>query len=378
MKKNNFKLFKIKKILISKGYKISKNPISLFKGKLKSFYFTALAGFFLILFFGIMPSLNQNLKTFFTTNKIVENNSKLNFEKVLEGKEIELKDKEEIESEKIRFTDLFLDIFEFENLPDDVVRFSASTLEQIFKDNNYKLKNIRNNKIVKPVKIDLLPREIKSIESTKKRKNLFIQIVLPLILEENRRIKIERKRLFVILNKNNNSDSERKWLKNKFKQYGVVNRDLTTLKIRMDEIPVSLAIAQAAKETGWGTSRFALDGNALFGQWTYTGEGIKPASADSDTKHKVMKFKVLQASVRAYQRNLNTHSSYRMFRKIRAIQRDNYGELNSLELVNYLDKYAATGKEYTRILKQIIEQNKLTDFDDAKLLPSSNKIKKLI
>jgi len=378
MKKNNFKLSKIKKILISKGYKISKNPISLFKGKLKSFYFTTLVSFFLILFFGIMPSLNQNLKKFFTVNKIVENNSKLNFEKVLEGKEIELKDKEEIESEKIRFTDLFLDIFEFENLPDDVVRFSASTLEQIFKDNNYKLKNIRNNKIVKPVKIDLLPREIKSIESTKKRKNLFIQIVLPLILEENRRIKIERKRLFVILNKNNNSDSERRWLKNKFKQYGVVNRDLTTLKIRMDEIPVSLAIAQAAKETGWGTSRFALDGNALFGQWTYTGEGIKPASADSDTNHKVMKFKVLQASVRAYQRNLNTHSSYRMFRKIRAIQRDNYGELNSLELVNYLDKYAATGKEYTKILKQIIEQNKLTDFDDAKLLPSSNKLKKLI
>tara|TARA_B100000686_G_C16206664_1_gene673294 strand:- start:426 stop:629 length:204 start_codon:yes stop_codon:yes gene_type:complete len=67
-----------------------------------------------------------------------------------------------------------------------------------------------------------------------------------------------------------------------------------------------------------------------------------------------------------------------MFRKVRAIQRDNYGKLNSLELVNHLDKYAATGKEYTRILKQIIEQNKLTDFDDAKLLPSSEKLKKLI
>ena len=377
MKKNNFKLSKIKKILIDKGYKIRKSPASLFKGQLKSFYFTTLVSFFLILFFGFMPSINKSLTKFLTVPVIVENNSKLNFEKVLEGKEIETNEKE-VESEKIRFTDLFLDIFEFENLPDDVVRFSANTLEQIFKDNNYKLKNIRSSKIVKPVKIDLLPREIKSIESTKKRKNLFIQIVLPLILEENQRIKLERKRLFVILNKNNNSDSERKWLKNKFKQYGVVNRDLTTLKIRMDEIPVSLAIAQAAKETGWGTSRFALDGNALFGQWTYTGEGIKPASADIDAKHKVMKFKVLQASVRAYQRNLNTHSSYRMFRKVRAIQRDNYGKLNSLELVNHLDKYAATGKEYTRILKQIIEQNKLTDFDDAKLLPSSKKLKKLI
>ena len=75
----------------------------------------------------------------------------------------------------------------------------------------------------------------------------------------------------------------------------------------MDEIPVSLAIAQAAKETGWGTSRFAQQGNALFGQWTYDGNGIKPAGSDAGDTHKVMKFKILKASVRAYQRNLNTH-----------------------------------------------------------------------
>ena len=82
----------------------------------------------------------------------------------------------------------------------------------------------------------------------------------------------------------------------------------------MDEIPVSLAIAQAAKETGWGTSRFAQEGNALFGQWTWSGEGLKPKDADKSKGHKVMKFNVLQASVRAYQRNLNTHSSYKNLR----------------------------------------------------------------
>ena len=146
----------------------------------------------------------------------------------------------------------------------------------------------------------------------------------------------------------------------------------------MDEIPVSLAIAQAAKETGWGTSRFAQQGNALFGQWTYDGEGIKPAGSDVGDTHKVMKFKILKASVRAYQRNLNTHAGYKKFRKVRAIQRDVFGKMNSLELVNYLDKYAATGNEYVKILKQIIEQNKLTDFDDAKILPSSKKEKSLI
>ena len=91
-----------------------------------------------------------------------------------------------------------------------------------------------------------------------------------------------------------------------------------------------------------------------------------------------MKFKVLKASVRAYQRNLNTHKSYREFRKVRAIQRDNKGILNSLELVNYLHEYAETGVKYTEVLKKIIQQNQLIDFDKAKILPTSKKLKSLI
>ena len=164
----------------------------------------------------------------------------------------------------------------------------------------------------------------------------------------------------------------------KFKQYGVKNKDLLTLKIRMDEIPVSLAIAQAAKETGWGTSRFALEGNALFGQWTFSGEGIKPLAIDNDKTHKIMKFQILQASIRAYQRNLNTHSGYKKFRKFRAMARDNDEKLDSLVLADYLDQYAETGVEYTKVLKKIIQQNSLKDFDDVKLLPTSKKLKKLI
>ena len=377
MKPKNLNLLKIKKILLKKGYIIKKSSSLINLKPFKSFNYTILASIILIFSFGIMPYVLKLSSKLLSSPLTVENNSKLNFERVLDGKNLELNNKKE-ESDKLKVTDLFLDIFEFEGVPDNTVRFSASTLEEIYKDNGFNLNEIRNKKIVKPVKIDLLPKEIKQIENTKKRKNLFIQIVLPLILEENTRIKVERKKLFAVLNKNNNSDSEIKWLKSKFKQYGVVNRDLTTLKIRMDEIPVSLAIAQAAKETGWGTSRFALEGNALFGQWTFSGEGIKPKGADIGDTHKVMKFKVLQASVRAYQRNLNTHSSYREFRKMRAIQRDNQGNLNSLELVNYLDKYAETGLEYTKILKKIIEQNNLTDFDDAELLPSSKKMKKII
>tara|TARA_B100001059_G_scaffold111630_1_gene111867 strand:- start:353 stop:772 length:420 start_codon:yes stop_codon:yes gene_type:complete len=139
-----------------------------------------------------------------------------------------------------------------------------------------------------------------------------------------------------------------------------------------------MAIAQAAKETGWGTSRFAQEGNALFGQWTWSGEGIKPKGAEDGTTHKVMKFVVLQASVKAYQRNLNTHSTYKNFRRARAEMRDKKKKLDSIILSEHLDKYAETGKEYVRILQQIIKQNRLTDFDDAKLLPSSISLESLI
>ena len=376
--KKRINISSIKKILLNKGYKIYKDQKKSIHKDFASFYYTAITGIFLIFFFSFTPKVALLTDKIFSEQVIVENTSKFNFDRALNGKkELDLKPQEKA---KLSFKNMYSDIEEkFDDIPSDLVRFKASTLDQLFKDTKYSLKKVRKTKLVNPGNsIDLLPKEIKQIESTKKRKEFFIRIVLPLILEENYLIRLDRKRLFVILNKNNNTESERKWLKSKFKQYGVVNRDFTTLKIRMDEIPVSLAIAQAAKETGWGTSRFALEGNALFGQWTWSGEGIKPASADSDATHKIMKFKILRASVRAYQRNLNTHSSYKEFREARAIQRDNDGKLNSLELVKYLDKYAETGKEYIVVLKKIIEQNSLTDFDAVKLLPSSKKLKKLI
>jgi Bax protein len=116
----------------------------------------------------------------------------------------------------------------------------------------------------------------------------------------------------------------------------------------------------------------------LFGQWTWLGDGIKPAGADDDSTHKVMKFKVLQASVKAYQRNLNTHSTYKDFRSARAELRDEGKKLDSMILTRHLDEYAETGKAYVEILQQIIRQNNLTDFDDAKLLPSNIDLLSLI
>jgi len=378
MLKKKFDLEEIKKVLKKKGFIISKKKkitLPQVNNDIKSLGYTLLVSVVIILFSYLLPSFIDFQKNIILASKEIENKSKSTLEKVLKGKPLENDSKLD---EGLNIKNLFEDVFKFDQLPTDTVRLNASTIEQLFKDTNYTLEDVRKTKLVKPITLSLLPEEMKMIESSTKKKNLFIKIILPLILEENNRIRLDRRKLFNVLNKNKNTDLEKKWLNIKFKQYGVLNKDLSTLKIRMDEIPVSLAIAQAAKETGWGTSRFALEGNALFGQWTWSGEGIKPAGADNNTTHKIMKFKILKSSVRAYQRNLNTHSSYKDFRLARAELRDNKMKVDSLILANYLDKYAETGKEYVKILKKIIKQNNLTEFDDVKLLPSSKKLKSLI
>ena len=331
-----------------------------------------LSSFVLVSFFYILPILINFTEKNFNTKEYTNNSQKIL------AYTLNKKDKNKKESDTLKEKDLLFDIFSLNNLESDSVRLSASTIKQLFEDTGYDLNDVRKKKLVKPVALTLLPQEIKMIESVKKRKEFFIQIVLPLIIQENNNIKKDRRTLFNIINKSNNLDSEKQWLDKKYKQYGVKSKDLSTLKMRMDEIPVSLAIAQAAKETGWGTSRFAQEGNALFGQWTWSGEGLTPKDVEKGKDHKVMKFNILQASVRAYQRNLNTHSTYKDFRKARAELRDSNKSLDSIELSKYLNKYAETGNQYVEVLQKIIQQNKLQDFDDAKLMPSSVDLESLI
>ena len=332
-----------------------------------------LSSFVVTLFFYVAPIVinftdkNFNNKEFTNNSKNILNNT-LNKDKIIE-------EDTDIDTDE---RDLLYDILEENNSEINLVRYTTSEIDTLFKELNYNLKNVRDTKLVKPIDIGLLPNEIKNIGNTKKRKNMFIKIVLPLIVKENNKIRIDRKRLFTILNKNSNTDIEKKWLEKKYKQYGVRKNDLSTLKVRMDEIPVSLAIAQAAKETGWGTSRFALKGNALFGQWTWSGEGLKPKNADKGKDHKVMRFHSLQLSVRAYLRNLNTHSTYKNLRKARTKLRNQNKSLDSIILSKHLDKYAETGNQYIEVLQKIIEQNSLKDFDEARLLPSSKDLESLI
>ena len=356
---------------------LKRNRIKPFKvfdeNNLNSLPRVILSSVLVILFFYSLPIIIN-----FTSNKIESSAGIQNKSKAILAYTLNKKSSNLTNTQTLNEDDLLIDIYSLNDQETDTVRLDASTIKQLFEDTDYKLDDVRKKKLVKPIALTLLPAEIKMIESVKKRKEFFIQIVLPLILEENKNIKLDRKRLFNIINKSNNSSSEKKWLEKKYRQYGIPSRDLSVLKIRMDIVPVSLALAQAAKETGWGTSRFAQQGNALFGQWTWSGEGLKPKDAEKNEGHKVMKFNVLQASVRAYQRNINTHSSYEDFRLARAELRDLGKPLDSMILSEYLDKYAETGNEYVKVLQKIIQQNNLKDFDDAKLLPSSIALESLI
>ena len=161
----------------------------------------------LVSFFYIAPILINFTDKNFNTKEYT-NNSK----KIL-AYTLNKKDKNIKESDTLNEEDLLLDIFSLNNLETDSVRLSASTIKQLFEDTGYDLNDVRKKKLVKPVALTLLPQEIKMIENTKKRKEFFIQIVLPLIIQENNNIKLDRKTLFSIINKSDNTNSEKQWLR---------------------------------------------------------------------------------------------------------------------------------------------------------------------
>ena len=262
---------------------------------------------------------------------------------------------------------------EFTQEHDNTVSLNAETTLNLFNDLGYDLKGVRAGQKVKPIYLTKLPRDLKTLGDTKMRRELFIKIVLPLILDVNEKITEDRKKLFKILGKNFNTAGERVWLKRRFKEYKIKDQDLAKLKMRMDIVPVSLALAQAANESGWGTSRFALEGNALFGQWTWSKKGITPKNQDADATHKILQFQVLKASVKAYKNNLNTHNAYGEFREARARLRQEDKIITGLDLTKYLKNYSAIKEKYVAIIEDIIERNSLTDFDKANLLPTKLK-----
>ena len=257
-------------------------------------------------------------------------------------------------------------------LPD--LNLKTETVLNLFKDVDYDLSQVRNKKLVKPIYFTQFPKDLDELQSSRLKKDTFIKIVLPLIVAENERILADRKKLKRVYKKKNTTDLEKQWLRQKLLEYKVKKGNMEELLIRVDIIPTSIALAQAAKESGWGTSRFALEGNAIFGQWTWSGQGIAPLDRASNKNHKILKFPILRASVKAYQNNLNTHKSYTSFRNKRSSMREKDKYISGLELTSTLKNYAQTGSEYIKILNQIIRQNRLTDFEPVRLVNSVKQI----
>ena len=263
---------------------------------------------------------------------------------------------------------------------DDVDRTSrekflntTQALSETFNQLGYDLDLVRSGKALVPrLFLASLPGDIRHIRETRVRKSLFFKTVLPLVLQANEEILRDRRRLwslhFQISLGKKPGPVDRLWLMVLAERYGFKRVSIAALLKRVDIIPPSMALAQAAEESGWGTSRFVREGNAVFGQWTFSDSGnMEPARRDEDKTHKIRAFPSLLDSVRAYAHNLNTHYAYRQMRRIRRGFRLKGAPLEGLLMIGDLKSYSERGEKYVETIKVLIEANNLQRFDDAQL-----------
>jgi Bax protein len=225
---------------------------------------------------------------------------------------------------------------------------------------------------VPPLFLTRFPADLRHLKSTAVKKTAFIQTVLPLILQANSEVAQQRRQMNDILHDLENrrpvSADRRLFLARLANDYGVEDGDWAELRRRVDEIPVSLALAQGAEESGWGTSRFAHQGNAVFGQRTFRrGRGIVPQRREAGKKFEVLRFGALLTSVRAYVWNLNTHPAYAGFRKARAESHRAGRTPSGMEMIASMLRYSERGQAYVDTIRAIIRGNRLWQFDGARL-----------
>lgn len=252
---------------------------------------------------------------------------------------------------------------------------SAEKLSDLFADMGYHLDHVRVGRNVVPrVFLASLPRDMKRLRSIDTRKRVFLRTILPLVLKVNEAVLLERGRLLALRQRVEAgrplTPAARAWLENLARRYKVDPDalDFDALLARVDAVPPALALAQAAEESGWGTSRFALEGNAPFGQWTFdAANGIVPKRRENGKAHLVRVYDHLLDGVRAYSRNLNSHPAYRRFRKMRAQMRRTGRDLDGYELAGTLTSYSERGEAYVESLRAIMRVNDLTPLDRARL-----------
>ena len=246
--------------------------------------------------------------------------------------------------------------------------YSAKLLEENYSSKNFSIKEIRETKLVPNLIISKLPNDLKEIRSTKNRKELFIKITLPIIIKENERLTFLNKKISKLKNQFNSvSRSDAIWLKSIMNAYKANTID--RLLIKVDAVPVSIALAQAAIESGWGTSRFAYEGNALFGQyiWNKSAKGIIPNDRNSNETYKIKSFDSLKDSVASYMRNLNTNAHYEEFRLNRYVMKNNNVKPIGNILATYLYNYSIED-DYPIKIQDVIRVNKFEDLETVKII----------
>ncbi|MTI12738.1 glucosaminidase domain-containing protein [Sansalvadorimonas verongulae] len=209
-----------------------------------------------------------------------------------------------------------------------------------------------------------------AIQNVQEKKDAFFSYFLPMVEHQNRMILKHRSRLIALRANGTSSESEQAWLDTMGRIYRVpgVHDDawFAEMLMRVDIIPPSLALAQAANESGWGTSRFAREGNNYFGQWCFTkGCGLVPNSRASGFSHEVRKFDEVSDSVRSYMHNLNSHREYQALRELRANAHTNNMTITGAYLAQGLGSYSERGYEYVDELVRMINGNRLARFDEA-------------
>jgi Bax protein len=262
--------------------------------------------------------------------------------------------------------------------PKTVQSISAETtsgLHAFFRALDYRWMTFKNG--VPPIILDKIPEDINYSVNTKTKKQTFFMALLPMILLANQEISQERSEIKQILKRHETRDAsadDRKRITAIAKRYGLRGRPLTDhrarrqLLKRVDTIPPSLVLAQAANESAWGTSRFAQQGNNLFGEWTFKpGTGIVPAGRPDGEIYEVRVFNSIYQSIRSYMNNLNTHSAYRQLREIREDLRKRKKPVTGIALSAGLASYSERGEEYIKEINEMIRHNNLGKTNLAKL-----------
>ena len=267
------------------------------------------------------------------------------------------------------------EIFGSKNIEDNMREIESDSINlsnemfEIFENYNFSIDSFLDSSYENIVVFSSLPEDFLDIESVKLKKDLFIKTILPIVFLENEKVLEERNKILQWWTETEGGEIDKdfwpEWLKSIVEKYSFDGENIGNLLMSVDIVPISLALSQAAIESGWGTSRYARDGNAIFGQYTYDEEvGLLPKERSDGKKYLIRKFSNISESTASYIKNLNTHSAYIKFREVRKKLRMNGERMDGGLLAEELINYSERKNLYIQDIKDMIKANHFERFDD--------------